>query len=40
MLPAGVRRAVLDITAGEMLYLPAGWWHQVVTVAHCCQPDT
>eukprot|EP01051_Picozoa_sp_SAG22_P018895 SAG22_NODE_3321_length_1780_cov_2.068412_2_plen_101_part_00 len=29
-VPAGgARRAEIELSAGEALYLPAGWWHQV-----------
>ena len=30
----GARRGVVDLEAGELLYLPAGWWHQVSSTAN------
>ena len=26
---------ILKISAGDMLYLPSGWWHSVNYLTHC-----
>ena len=31
---AGARRRVTELEAGEVLYIPPGYWHEVETLAH------